>query len=69
MSTERIVFLDWLRFIACFMVILVPVFAWVKSWGIATPLTMIISAAITYFSGIVVTRLLSFIPKSKYIIG
>ena len=27
MSTERIVFLDWLRFIACFMVILVPVFA------------------------------------------
>ena len=69
MSTERIVFLDWLRFIACFMVILVPVFAWVKSWEIATPLTMIISAAITYFIGIVVTRLLSFIPKSKYIIG
>lgn len=30
MPTERIVFLDWLRFIACFMVhmfILVPVFA------------------------------------------
>ena len=51
------------------MFILVPVFAWVKSWGIATPLTMIISAAITYFSGIVVTRMLSFIPKSKYIIG
>lgn len=51
------------------MFALVPVFAWVKSWGIATPLVILISAAITYVICAVVARLLAFLPKSKYIVG
>ena len=51
------------------MFILVPVFAWVRTWDMSTPLTMISSAVITYITGIIITRLLSFIPKSKYFIG
>ena len=51
------------------MFILVPVFSWVKSWGMTTPFTMISAAVITYVTGIIITRLISLIPKSKYIIG
>ena len=51
------------------MFILTPVSAWVRSWGMATPLTMISAAAITYIIGIIITRLISFVPKSKYLIG
>ena len=51
------------------MFALIPVFAWVKSWGIATPLVMLISAFITYVICAVVARLLAFLPKSKYIVG
>ena len=51
------------------MFVLVPVFAWVKSWGVPTPAVMLISAAITYVICAVIARLIAFIPKSKYIIG
>lgn len=57
--------------------ILVPVFSfvgkWVASWGVsavaATPLTIVITALATYISAFAVTKLISFIPKSKYLIG
>lgn len=51
------------------MFVLVPVFAWVKSWGVPTPAVMLMSAAITYVICAVIARLIAFIPKSKYIIG
>lgn len=51
------------------MFALVPVFAWVNSWGIPTPLVMIISAVLTYVICAVVARLIAFLPKSKYLIG
>lgn len=57
--------------------ILVPVFSfvgrWIASWGVsavaATPLTIVITAFATYISAFAVTKLISFIPKSKYLIG
>lgn len=57
--------------------ILLPVFAlvsaWVNSWGIsavaATPLIIIMTALATYLLSFAVTKLISFIPKSKCIIG
>lgn len=49
--------------------VLIPVFAWVNSWGIPTLAVMLLSAAITYVICIVIARLLSFLPKSKYIVG
>ena len=51
------------------MFVLVPVFAWVQSWGMPTPAVMIISAGITYLICAVLARLIAFIPKSRYIIG
>lgn len=51
------------------MFVLIPVFAWVKGWGLATPLVMVVSAALTYIICIVVARLLAFLPKSKYLVG
>lgn len=51
------------------MLLLTPVFGWVRSWGLATPLTMILTASITFVSCTVICRLISYIPKSKYIIG
>ena len=49
--------------------VLVPVFAWVKSWGVATPFVMLISAAFTYVICMVIARLIAFIPNSRYIVG
>jgi peptidoglycan/LPS O-acetylase OafA/YrhL len=51
------------------MFALVPVFAMVSSWNLPTPLVMIVSALITFVACAVVTRLLVFIPRSKYIVG
>ena len=51
------------------MFVLIPVFAWVSSWGVATPLVMFVSAAITYVICAAVARILAFLPKSKYIVG
>ena len=51
------------------MFALVPVFAMVSSWNLPTPLVMIVSALITFVVCAVVTRLLVFIPRSKYIVG
>ena len=51
------------------MFALTPVFMWINSLGIPTPLVMLVSAFITYVICAVVTRLIAFIPKSKYIIG
>lgn len=51
------------------MFVLVAVFDIVKGWALGTPLTMFLSAILTYIGSIVVTKLLSLLPKSKYIVG
>ena len=51
------------------MFILIPVSAWVKSWGLPTPVIMLLSAIVTYVICAVVAKVMSFLPKSKYIIG
>lgn len=51
------------------MFVLTPVFGWVSSWGVTTPLVMLISAAMTYVICAIAARLLSFLPKSRYIVG
>lgn len=49
--------------------ILVPTFAWVTSWGIGTPTTIFVSALLTFLFCAGIARLISFLPKSKYLIG
>ena len=51
------------------MFVLVAVFDIVKGWEIGTPLTMFVSAFLTYIGSYIVTKLLSLLPKSKYIVG
>lgn len=83
-TTERVYFLDYLRVVACFMVILVhciepfylahmfvlvPTFSWVSSWGVATPIVMVVSAILTMAITAAIIEILSILPKSKYIIG
>ncbi len=51
------------------MVFLTPVFSRVSSWGLPTPLVMLLSTLFTFTACILATRLLACLPKSKYIIG
>ncbi len=51
------------------MMFLTPAFTWVSSFSLPTPLVMIGSAALTFIASILTTRLLAYLPKSKYIIG
>lgn len=51
------------------MFVLVPVFGWVSSWGMATPLAMICSALLTMVITAIVVEIVALLPKSKYIIG
>lgn len=51
------------------MFILVPVFSLVSSWNLNTPTTMLTSAAITFVITALVAKILSFLPKSKWIVG
>lgn len=51
------------------MFVLVAVFDIVSSWQIGTPLTMFVSAVITFTVSAIITKLLSLLPKSKYIVG
>lgn len=51
------------------MFVLVPVFGWVNSWGIATPLVMVISAILTMIITAILVEIVSLLPKSKYIVG
>lgn len=51
------------------MFVLVPTFAWVSEWGLATPLVMIISALLTFTFTARGIELIARLPKSKYIIG
>ncbi len=51
------------------MFVLIPIFAWVNSFGLAMPLVIFSSAIITYIICIVTARLLAFLPNSKYLIG
>lgn len=49
--------------------ILVPTFAWVTSWGIGTPATIFVSALLTFLFCAGIARLISLLPKNKYLIG
>ena len=51
------------------MFVLVPVFGWVNSWGIATPLVMVISAMLTMIITAILVEIVSLLPKSKYFVG
>lgn len=51
------------------MFVLVPMFGWVNSWGMATPLVMVVSAIVTMVITAVLVEIIGLIPKSKYIIG
>lgn len=49
--------------------VLVAVFDVVSSWGIATPLIMLLTATLTFIISALLTRLISLLHKSKYLIG
>lgn len=51
------------------MFVLVAIFALVTSWGLATPLTMLLSTAITFAICAVVALVISKLPFGKYIVG
>lgn len=51
------------------MFVLVAVFDIVGSWSLGTPATMLLSAVITFTVSAIITKLLSLMPKSKYIVG
>jgi surface polysaccharide O-acyltransferase-like enzyme len=51
------------------MFVLVAVFDIVSAWGLTTPLTMIVSALLTFTCSAIVAKLISLLPKSKYIVG
>lgn len=102
MSNTRVYFLDYVRAVACFLVILihyirtyihwaypliaeisklsygvylihmfvlVAVFDIISSWSLGTPLTMLLSAVVTFTTSIIITKIISLLPRSKYIIG
>lgn len=50
------------------MFVLIPVFSMVRSWELPSVAVMLLSATITYLISSVIARLLSFLPKSKYLI-
>ena len=51
------------------MFVLVAVFDIVSSWSLCTPLTMLLSATITFVASAIITKVISLLPRSKYIIG
>ncbi|MBR2428657.1 MAG: acyltransferase [Alistipes sp.] len=51
------------------MFVLVPTFSWVSSWGVATPIVMVVSAILTMAITAAIIEFMSLLPKSKYIIG
>ncbi|MBO7247870.1 MAG: acyltransferase [Bacteroidaceae bacterium] len=51
------------------MFVLTPVFAMVSGWTSSTPVVMVVSALITFIFCALLSRLISFLPKSKYIVG
>lgn len=48
--------------------VLTPVFGWVSTWGIPTGCVIILSALMTYVICGLIARLLSFLPKSEYLV-
>lgn len=51
------------------MFVLVPTFSLVSSWGLGTPLVMVLSALLTFTFTALIIELLALLPKSKYIVG
>lgn len=49
--------------------VLVAVFDIVSSWGLITPYTIILSATLTLLISAIFVRVISLLPKSKYLIG
>lgn len=51
------------------MFILVPVFAWVNSWGLPVPAVMLLATTITFVTSGIIAQLISLLPFGKYIVG
>jgi surface polysaccharide O-acyltransferase-like enzyme len=51
------------------MFVLVAVFSYVSTWGLATPVVMLLTATLTFIISALFVQLLSLLPKSKYFIG
>lgn len=51
------------------MFVLVAIYDIVSSWSIGTPLTMVVTAALTFAISAILIKLLALLPKSKYIVG
>lgn len=51
------------------MFVLVAVFDIISSWSLGTPLTMLLSAVVTFTTSVIITKIISLLPRSKYIIG
>ena len=49
--------------------VLVAVFSYTSSWGLATPIVMLLTAVITFAISAIFVKLLKLLPKSKYFIG
>lgn len=49
--------------------VLVAVFDIVSSWGFATPIVMILSAALTFLISAFLVQIIKLLPKSKFLIG
>ncbi|MDE7129177.1 MAG: acyltransferase family protein, partial [Alistipes sp.] len=41
----------------------------ISAWSLPTPITMLLTAVATFVACAAVARIISFMPKSKYIIG
>ena len=51
------------------MFVLVPTLALVSTWGFVTPITIVLSAAITLIVCSIIAFLISKLPGGKYIVG
>ena len=49
--------------------VLVPMVAWVQSWGLATPWIMVLSTLLTFCSCSIISFAVSKLPFGKYIVG
>lgn len=51
------------------MFVLVAAFDIVSSWHMSTPATMLLTAVVTFTVSAIITKLISLLPASKYIVG
>ena len=51
------------------MFVLIAVFSFVSTWGLSTPIVIILTAITTFVVSAIIVQLLKLLPKSKYFIG